>query len=105
MGRYFATVFTTAVLFVPCFPARAADGRRKGDPRQGHQGLGRRGEARKVEAFSWKSKGTVNFNGNENEFTEQVTAKGLDHFRREFGNDQFHVRGRPRRRQGLAQVR
>ena len=26
MGRYFATVFTMAILFVPCLPARAADG-------------------------------------------------------------------------------
>ena len=44
----------------------------------------------KVEAFSWKSKGTVVFNGNENESKNDVTVKGLDHFRREFGSDQFH---------------
>ena len=40
----------------------------------------------KVEAFSWKSKGIVIFNGNENESSNQVTVKGLDHYRREFGN-------------------
>jgi hypothetical protein len=44
----------------------------------------------KIEAFSWKSKGIVIFNGNENETSNQVTVKGLTHFRREFGNDQFH---------------
>jgi hypothetical protein len=44
----------------------------------------------KAQAFSWKSKGTIVFNGNENEMNNQVTVKGLDHFRREFGNDQFH---------------
>jgi len=44
----------------------------------------------KVQAFSWKSKGTMVFNGNENEMNNEVTVKGLDHFRREFGNDQFH---------------
>jgi hypothetical protein len=44
----------------------------------------------KVEAFSWKSKGVVVFNGNENESKNEVTVKGLDHYRREFGNDQFH---------------
>ena len=45
----------------------------------------------KVNAFSWKSKGTITFNGNENEFTGQVTIKGLDQYRREFGNDQFNA--------------
>ena len=52
--------------------------------------LGGEEKLAKVEAFSWKSKGIVIFNGNENESSNQVTVKGLDHFRREFGNDQFH---------------
>jgi hypothetical protein len=43
----------------------------------------------KVNAFSWKGKGTITFGGNENEFTSQVTIKGLNQYRREFGNDQF----------------
>jgi hypothetical protein len=45
----------------------------------------------KVSAFEWKSKGTVNFGGNENEFNSKVTIKGLDHYRRESGNDQFNI--------------
>jgi hypothetical protein len=45
----------------------------------------------KASAFSWKSKGTITFNENENEFTGQVTIKGLDQYRREFGNDQFNA--------------
>jgi hypothetical protein len=45
----------------------------------------------KVNAFSWKAKGTITFNGNENDFTGQVTIKGLDQYRREFGNDQFNA--------------
>jgi outer membrane lipoprotein-sorting protein len=44
----------------------------------------------KIDAFSMKTKGTVIFNGNENDTTNDVTYKGLDHYRREFGNDQFH---------------
>ena len=44
----------------------------------------------KVEAFSVKMKGTVNFNGNETDITTEITFKGLDHYRREFGSDQFH---------------
>jgi hypothetical protein len=45
----------------------------------------------KVNAFSWKGKGTITLNGNESDFTSQVTIKGLDHYRREFGNDQFNA--------------
>ena len=44
----------------------------------------------KSSAFSWKAKGTINFGGNENDFTSEVTIKGLDRYRREFGNDQFN---------------
>jgi hypothetical protein len=44
----------------------------------------------KVDAFMWKAKGTVVFNGNESDTSMEVTVKGLDHYRREFGNDQFH---------------
>jgi hypothetical protein len=44
----------------------------------------------KIESYTWKSKGTIVFNGNENDTNNHVTVKGLDHFRREFGNDQFH---------------
>ena len=52
--------------------------------------LGGKEKLDKVEAFSWKSKGTVVFNGNENESNSEVTVQGLDHFRREFHNDQFN---------------
>ena len=38
-----------------------------------------------------KAKGTVVFNGNENDTTTEVIYKGLDHLHREFGNDQFHA--------------
>jgi outer membrane lipoprotein-sorting protein len=37
----------------------------------------------KIKAASWKTKGTITFNGNEREYTGQVTAQGLDHFRQE----------------------
>jgi hypothetical protein len=40
-----------------------------------------------IKAVSWKSKGKITFNGNENEFSSQVTLEGLDHFRQEFEGD------------------
>jgi hypothetical protein len=90
MGRYFAGFCAMAILFVPGIPARAADGDAKSILDKGIKALGGEEKLAKAEAFSWKSKGTVNFNGNENEFTGQATVKGLDHFRREFGSDQFN---------------
>jgi hypothetical protein len=44
----------------------------------------------KIEAFTYKSKGTVNFGGNENDFEGTATIKGFGQLRREFGTDQFH---------------
>jgi hypothetical protein len=38
----------------------------------------------KVSAMSWKSKGTVTINGEDNEFNTQSTLQGLDHYRSEF---------------------
>ena len=91
MARYFATVFTTAVLFVSCLPARAAEGDAKAILDKGIQALGGEEKLAKAETLTWKTKGTIKFNDNENEFTGHVTIKGLDHFRRESGNDQFNV--------------
>jgi hypothetical protein len=37
-----------------------------------------------AKAITWKSKGTISFGGNDNEFATQTTAQGLDHYRGEF---------------------
>jgi hypothetical protein len=49
---------------------------------------------KKVEAFAWKTKGTINFNGNDNEFQGQATAQGIDHLRRE---SEFEINGETRK--------
>ena len=94
MGRYIATVFTAVILSVPCLPARAVEGDAKEILDKGIKALGGEEKLAKAEAITWKTKGTIKFNDNENEFTGFVTIKGLDHFRRESGNDQFSVVGR-----------
>jgi hypothetical protein len=40
-----------------------------------------------LKAFTWKTKGTITFGGNDNPFTGQTTAQGLDHYRAEFEGD------------------
>lgn len=70
-------------------PARADDKDAKAILDKGIAALGGEEKLGKVKAFSWKAKGTITFNDNENEFTTTVTIKGLKDLRREFGNDQF----------------
>jgi hypothetical protein len=46
--------------------------------------LGGEEKLSKIKAASWKTKGTITFNGNDNEFTGTATVQGLDHFRSTF---------------------
>ncbi len=46
--------------------------------------LGGEEKLSKVKAYSVKSKGTITFGGNDNEFTSTATHEGLDHYRSEF---------------------
>jgi hypothetical protein len=91
MTRFLGTAFATALLFVPFGSVRAGDDDAKAVLEKAIKALGGEDKLSKVEAFSMKAKGTVVFNGNENDSTSEVTIKGLDHIRREFGTDQFHA--------------
>jgi hypothetical protein len=90
MGRQLVAPLAAAMLAVIIGQARADDKDAKAILDKAIAALGGEEKLGKVQAYSWKSKGTVVFNGNENEMNNEVTVKGLDHFRREFGNDQFH---------------
>ena len=102
MRRFLGAALAAAFLIVP---ARADDNDAKSILDKAINALGGEEKLGKANAFSWKAKGTINFNGNENDFNSHVTIKGLDQYRREFGNDQFNGHRRSRRQQGLAQVR
>src|SRR3974377_1148118 len=90
MRRSFGLAVAATIFSVVGISAGADEQEAKAILDRAIKALGGEGKSGKVEAFSWKSKGTVVFNGNENESSNHVTVKGLDHFRREFGNDQFH---------------
>jgi hypothetical protein len=76
--------------FVVSSSARADDTDAKATVDKAITALGGAEKLGKIDAFSMKAKGTVVFGGNESDTTMDVTYKGLDHYRREFGNDQFH---------------
>jgi hypothetical protein len=87
MGRRLGAPLAAALLAVMIGQARADDKDAKAILDKAIAALGGEEKLGKAQAFSWKSKGTIVFNGNENEMNNQVTVKGLDHFRWEFGND------------------
>jgi hypothetical protein len=90
MRRLFGAAFATAFVFVPFVAARAADDDPKSVLDKAISAVGGEDKLAKIDAFSVKTKGTVVFNGNESDTNTESTYKGLDHARREFGNDQFH---------------
>jgi hypothetical protein len=91
MTRFLSAALAAACLFATLGPARADDSDAKAVLDKAITALGGEEKLGKVEAFSWKSKGTISFNGNENETNGLFTAKGLTHYRRESSNDQFHI--------------
>lgn len=48
------------------------------------QALGGEAKLSKVKAATWKAKGKITFNGDDNEFTSSTTVQGLDHFQSTF---------------------
>jgi hypothetical protein len=46
--------------------------------------LGGEDKLAKLQAATWKAKGTISFGGGDNAFTSQVTVQGLDHLRQVF---------------------
>jgi hypothetical protein len=90
MKRLLGTLLATALISVPVGLARADEQDSKTIVDRAIKAVGGEEKLAKADAFSYKAKGTVTFNGNENDFNSDVTIKGLDHLRREFGNDQFN---------------
>jgi hypothetical protein len=91
MKGLLGAVLATTLLFVVSSSSRADDSDAKSILDKAITALGGAEKLGKIEAFSMKTKGTVVFNGNENDTTSEAIYKGLDHIRREFGNDQFHA--------------
>jgi hypothetical protein len=91
MRRFLGAVVAMSLVLVLFSPARADDQDAQAILDKAVKALGGEEKLAKVTAFSVKSKGTINFGGNENDFDGQLTVEGLDHLKRELSNDQFHV--------------
>jgi hypothetical protein len=94
MKRLFGAFFAITIAAGPATTARADDKDPQAVLDKAIKALGGEEKLKKAEAISWKTKGTINFGGNENEYKGLATTKGLDHYRRE---SEFEVNGEPRK--------
>jgi hypothetical protein len=83
MQRYLGAILAAVLFLSPPNPARA-DEARNAVLDKAIKALGGAEKLGKLEAFSWKSKGKITINDDDNEISIQATAQGLDHFRSEF---------------------
>ena len=72
------------VTLVMAASSRADDKDTKAVIEKGIKALGGEEKLTKAGTCSWKSKGTITLNGDDNEFTSVSTLQGLDHYRSEF---------------------
>lgn len=87
MKRFFSGVFVAVVAFGMADSVRADDAEVKVILDKASKAIGGEAKLRKAEAFSSKSKGTITFNGGDNQIATESTVAGLDRFRSEFEGD------------------
>lgn len=93
MKRLLGTFLSIALVSGLCVTARADDKDPQAILDKAIKALGGEEKLKKAEAFTWKTKGTINFGGNETDYKGTVTSRGLDHARRE---SEMEINGEPR---------
>ena len=84
MRRTAQTLAVLGLLLLIGRPTLAADDEAGKIIDKAIKALGGEEKLGKATTVSWKSKGTITFNGSENEFSIRATLQGLDHYRSEF---------------------
>lgn len=88
MKRYFGAVVATLFVLGLGTSARAADDKDAAAILdKAIKALGGEEKLSKIKAATWKYKGTITFNGEDNKFTSMATMRGLDHLRSEFDGE------------------
>lgn len=88
MRRFFQTVLTMGAMFAFAGIARADSPEAIVD--KAIQAIGGEAKLSTVKAFTWKSKGKINIQGNESDLSSEATLDGLDHFHQVFN---FNIGG------------
>ncbi len=89
MKRFLVATLMTLFVLAQSSPIRADEKDAKAVLDKAIKAIGGEEKLAKVGAFTYKSRGVITFNDNDNAFESQVTIQGLDHHRNDFGNDQF----------------
>jgi len=84
MKRFLGAVLVASLLSGSSSSLRADDKDTKAILDKAIKALGGEEKLSKATAISWKTKGTITINGDDNEFSGQTTFQGLDHYRSEF---------------------
>ena len=84
MKRFLGAVLAVSVVCVSGGLSRADDKDATAILDKAIKALGGEEKLSKIKAYSVKTKGTITFGGNDNEFTAKATHEGLDHYRSEF---------------------
>jgi hypothetical protein len=87
MRRFCAAALTAVVALALAGIVRAEDADARATLDKAIKALGGEAKLAKLDAYALKAKGTITFNGNDNEFTSELTAQGLDHYRSAFEAD------------------
>jgi hypothetical protein len=83
MERYLGAMLAAVLILAPASPARADDAT-NAVLDKAIKALGGAEKLGKLETITWKSKGKITINDDDNDISIQATAQGLDHFRSEF---------------------
>lgn len=85
MTRLVSAMFAMSLVCVLSGPVRAADAQdATAIVNKAIKALGGEDQLSKIKAASWKSKGTITFQGNDSDVTNVAIVQGLDHMRQEF---------------------
>jgi hypothetical protein len=87
MKRFQGAVLVTVLVSGLSSPLRADEQGTKAILDKAIKALGGEEKLKKAETATWKSKGTISFDNNDNAFTSQATVQGLDHYRSEFDGE------------------
>ena len=85
MARFIGAIIVALLVSGLGRPARADDAQAIID--KAVKALGGEEKLSKVKAATWKGKGTITFDGNDNRISTQTTVRGIDHYRQEFEGD------------------
>jgi hypothetical protein len=85
--RYLGALVIAVVVSSVALPLRADEQAAKAVIEKGIKALGGEEKLKKADSFTWKSKGTITFGGNDSEFTTESTIQGLDHYHSEFNGE------------------